>query len=116
MADSLPWILISIVVLLIIVLLLFIVFRKRKKEPTNYYSLFIIGIMWIAIGLATQSYTFAAIGIIFVAMGLSKRKQWKKNREAWAKMSKNKKMLKLIAMVLLLSFFIAMLVVYILRA
>ena len=45
------WAMVLIGVLIAILLAVFLYTRKGKKQKTDYYSLFTIGIIWVAIGI-----------------------------------------------------------------
>jgi formate hydrogenlyase subunit 3/multisubunit Na+/H+ antiporter MnhD subunit len=89
MAGTIPWILISILVLLII-LGIFAVYIKRKyKRPTDYYTLFTIGIVWAVFGLFMRENMFLFwMGIVFMVAGISHKDEWKKNHIPLKKKSK----------------------------
>ena len=84
--SSIPWLIIAVGVLLIIGLIVFfLVVRKQKKRPTDYYNLFVIGIIWTAFGIVLrgQMYFFFILGLVFMGIGLAHKKEWKKNRVRW---------------------------------
>lgn len=78
-----PWLLIATGVLIILLAVLALWARKMKKRPTDYYNLFIMGAIWLPIGLVSQNHTFSVIGLIFVLIGLAHKKDWEKNRVKW---------------------------------
>jgi|GEM_PF-1344677 len=74
-----PWILISVGVLIVIFAILAHQAAKSKKMSTDYYGLFLGGIVWLMFGAAMQSMMFLAGGLIFILVGLSHKSEWKKN-------------------------------------
>ncbi len=46
-----PWILIAIGVLIILLLIVAVFIKKGKKRPTDYYSLFVMGAIWVPFGI-----------------------------------------------------------------
>ena len=65
--------------------------RKRKYEP-DYYTFFIIGLVWLPLGIATGNSTFWILGIVFFIVGLVNKDKWKK-KKAWDKLTKKEKRL-----------------------
>ncbi|MFH1452073.1 MAG: hypothetical protein ABIF88_02790 [archaeon] len=98
MANT-PWILIAIATLIILLGIIFLFtykIRGRKKAPTDYYTFFILGIIWVVIGIPYQNYTLSAMGFIFMIIGATHKKDWKKNHEAnkWENLSKEERKLR----------------------
>jgi len=85
-------------ILVIILLVLAIVFRD-KNHKTDYHAFFIMGIIWLIIGIplmfSSNSSALFILGLIFTAVGLMHHKEWKKNikerKGHWKKMSKKEK-------------------------
>jgi len=96
-----PWTLISILFILILLGILAFLLIRKKRRPIDYYSWFIIGIIWIPIGFAMGNYGLWILGIIFAVIGLANKDKWEKNRRSWNKMDKDEKKLMIIIMVLL---------------
>ena len=93
--DSIPWILISVVILLVLAAFVFLLVRKKKKRPTDYYTLFIIGISWLAIGLPLANYPLFAMGVVLTIVGLIHKDKWKQNHVKWEDLDQEEKRLKL---------------------
>ncbi|MFC1741997.1 hypothetical protein ACFL3V_05670 [Nanoarchaeota archaeon] len=97
-----PIIHIAIALLILIFLAAFIYLKTTMKTepPTDYYSLFIIGIIWLGIGVfmmishGEQTNIFFILGIVFAAVGFSHRKTWKKNLKKWSQLSREEQKLK----------------------
>ena len=83
--DLIIWILIGLLILG--GLLAFFNYRKNKNLRTNYKTMFIIGITWIPLGIATENYTFMVVGIVFMIIGLNKKKSWKENSVKWSELT-----------------------------
>jgi len=85
MGSSLPWIIMAVGVLILILLLIsiFVTNKRKKKYKTDYYNLFIIGIIWFVIGLPLDNSILWVLGLIFMVVGLIHKKDWKKNRRTW---------------------------------
>lgn len=92
------WVILTVGALIIMLLILALVFRD-KNHRTDYHAFFIMGIIWLIIGiplaLSSESPTLFIMGLIFTAVGLIHHKDWKKNikerKNHWNKMSKKEK-------------------------
>jgi len=111
-----PWILIGILVLLILGVMLFILAKQKKKTPTDYYALFMMGIIWFVIGLPTGIFALWGLGLVFMTAGLVNKNKWKKNRTSWKKMSKGQRKLMIALIIAGFIAFIAGIICYILLA
>jgi hypothetical protein len=105
-----PWILIMVLVGLIVVGLLIamlVFYRNKKMPPTDYYTMFILGICWLPlgiIGIATDNPGFNAffiMGLVFMGIGLAHKKEWKKNHRTWKQLSKAEQKMKMWVMIIL---------------
>ena len=90
--DGILWIIVTLVALGVIVglaMILLLVRRGKTKEMTGstYFTFFIMGITYLALGISfsfifsqdTEIFNFFTfMGIIFTAMGLSNIEKWKK--------------------------------------
>jgi uncharacterized membrane protein YfcA len=89
----------SLIVVIILALLVVAIFvRKKYPRPTDYYSFFWIGVMWIIVGIlmmlfADGDYFFLLMGVIFAIIGLANKKKWKKNRVRWKDLKKPEKLI-----------------------
>ena len=50
--------------------------KANDTRQHNYRVLFIVGLTWIPIGLATENTTFWILGTVFMLTGLANRKKW----------------------------------------
>jgi hypothetical protein len=54
--------------------------KKKQKTKTNYYDLFIMGLIFLGAGIplavTTKNWGLLGIGFVFIISGLSKRKEW----------------------------------------
>jgi len=71
-----PLILIAIAV--VIVLLGLFAWRAKGSgsHKPNYRALFVVGISWIPIGLASENNAFWIFGIVFMITGWANRDKW----------------------------------------
>jgi len=87
------WILISVLIIAILVIIALIiallVFKKKKEgemSESNYQVFFILGIVWIPIGIVFMvtinlviGIAFMGLGLSYIAIGLANRDKWGKN-------------------------------------
>ena len=96
-----PWILISIAVLILLLAVVAILIRKKHKTPPDYYNLFLIGMMWVVIGIPLKNHVLWSLGLVFMIAGLVHKKDWKKNRRRWKDMDKDERIIAMIIMIIL---------------
>jgi len=78
------WLLLAIGVL-IAVLAVLARWATKGRQPTDYYSLFLGGVVWLIFGIAMKSTIFLAGAVILLIIGFAHRKEWKKNPQACGK-------------------------------
>ena len=74
--------------------------KNKKRQPMDYYMWFLIGIVWLIIGLpmgiSSNNWGIFAIGLVFTILGLSHKKQWKDcKRPAWDNLTRKQKQIKI---------------------
>lgn len=112
------WPIISIIIGAVLVIFLavaIILQRKNIKRPPDYYNLFMIGLMWVVLGIPFAfdgSYVFIAVGIVFSAIGLANKSKWKENRRTWKDLTPKEKSIKRIVIIFLGAFVLAGLIAY----
>jgi hypothetical protein len=111
-----PILLIIILVLLILGVLALIVARKNNKCLPDYYGMYIMGIIWMVVGipmiLRSENSAFFILGILFAAVGMKHRSEWNRNTRKWKDLSKEEKSLRMIIMIILGVLVLAGLVVF----
>ena len=111
------WLLMSIIIFVAIVVLAIIFVVKQKnsgeKIETDYRTLFIIGITWIPLGIATENPGFCAVGIVFLIVGLTNKDKWKE-QQRWSELPPAKRRIKLIAIIGITVLLLVGLIAYIL--
>ncbi|MCP5093951.1 MAG: hypothetical protein GY943_00200 [Chloroflexi bacterium] len=77
--SNIPIIAIIIVLMLVLFLaFLIIVYRRKGEMPkTDYRLFFILGIIWLPMGIATDNSGLWVIGLVFLITGLANRDKWK---------------------------------------
>ena len=105
--DLMIWILISVAVAIVIlgVLAIFFIRAKEGKHEVDYYSLFIIGLIWIAVGVPLNNSALWIIGIVFFILGVT-------NKDKWKKMNKRQKNILYIAVAMLFLLLVAGIIVF----
>ncbi|MFH1398493.1 MAG: hypothetical protein ABIG95_00075 [Candidatus Woesearchaeota archaeon] len=72
------WVLVSILVLLVILVVVSFVFSRRVDNIPDYYTLFVAGLSWIPLGIASGNSAFWMLGLVLAIVGLANRNKWKK--------------------------------------
>ena len=91
--SATPWIIISIVILLVLLAIIAFLFKNKKKTPTDYYTLYLMGIIWMIIGIPLENYALSAVGLVLAIIGAKNKDKWKKNRKCWKNMDEKEKKL-----------------------
>jgi hypothetical protein len=101
----LTWIVLAIIILIALVLLISVAaMGKSKMPPTDYYMLFIIGIIFTGAGVplmvSSDMPSMLFLGIVFMLIGIFHRKEWEKNHNAnqWKNLTKAQRIQKKIMM------------------
>lgn len=77
-----------IVFAFILVLAGFILLKKSRAK-TDFYIIFILGLVWLVIGLPLRNYILSFFGLYLSGYSFMHRKNWKQNRTVWSKISKS---------------------------
>ena len=87
------WMLIMIGVIIILVGVVFMVFlRKGKNLKPDYYAFFVMGLIWLPLGIPLKNYGLSVMGLIFLIISLVNKDKWKQNRrKSYKNMNKNEK-------------------------
>lgn len=112
--EVIIWVLISVAIAIIILGILAILFIKAKegKHKVDYYSLFIMSIIWLATGILLGNSALWILGIVFLVISLSNKDKWKKNRADWKKITKKQKDILYIATAMLFLLLVAGIIVF----
>jgi len=102
MAD---WLFLSVFILGIIVVLLGVFlwnWKKSNKEfKPDYYTLFIMGMIWFPLGIPLKNYFLSVMGLVFFAVGLANKDKWKENRKNWNDLNDKEKKQRMLIMSIL---------------
>ena len=112
--DPMLWILIAVALVIIVLGILAIFFIKAKegKHKVDYQSLFIMGVIWLAVGILLDNSVLWILGIVFFVIGLANKDKWKKNRTDWKKTTKKQKNILYIATAMLFLLLVAGIIVF----
>jgi len=73
-----------------------LVIKSKKNLKPDYYSLFIIGLIWTPIGIVMENLVLWIMGAIFAIFGLVHKKEWENKSKSLMKGSKKEKRLRMI--------------------
>jgi len=110
--DTIFWIIVAILIIAVILSAIALYVNRKRKVKTDFYGLFVIGILWLVIGVPLNNFAMIVLGAIFFVVGLVNNRHWKENRKNWKKLKK--KHMIMISIIAALSFIllIAGLVIY----
>lgn len=111
------WVILGLLILFGIIAI--IVKRKGKKVPTDYYTLFIVGVTWLPFGILIWYFGnvslgnfFTILGLVYLVMGLVHKKEWKKNHKGWDKLSEKERGFKIWTTIILGIIFLIGIIIY----
>ena len=91
-----------IIILIVLIAVLLVVFmvrsasrNKEEKRVPNYRALFILGVTWLPIGIATDNPGLWGMGAVFMIARAVNKDKWGKETK-WADLSPQAKQIKLI--------------------
>ncbi|MCK5624753.1 hypothetical protein KAI04_02845 [Candidatus Pacearchaeota archaeon] len=105
-------ILILVAIVVLGILAIFFIKAKEGKHKVDYYSLFIMGIIWLVVGILLENSALWILGTLFFAFGLANKDKWKKNKMNWKKITKKQKKIIYIIMVMLFLLVVAGIIVF----
>ncbi|MBT3397602.1 hypothetical protein HOA55_03565 [archaeon] len=120
MINWLIWLILALLILFGVIAILMA--KKGKKRPTDYYNLFVMGVIWLPFGIImiisnlTIGIVFIALGASYMTVGLAHKDKWDKNHKTWNQLGKKERKLKQIILIVLgVLLFIGLLAVYMAR-
>mgnify|MGYP006899816027 CR=1 FL=1 len=111
---QIPWLLISIGILLIIFLVVLILIKRKDKSPPDYYSLFVLGIIWMGAGIPLKNYALSVFGFILMLVGIVHKDKWKQNQRKWKDLDDKSKKFMIVLMIILGILVLAGLIIFLL--
>ena len=112
--DLMIWILVSVAIAIVVLGILAIFFIKAKegKHKVDYYSLFIMGFIWLIAGILLSNSALWILGIVFLVISLANKDKWKKNRTDWKKITKKQKVVLYIATAMLFLLLVSGIIIF----
>jgi phosphoglycerol transferase MdoB-like AlkP superfamily enzyme len=109
--ESFPLVSIGILAVALLLAVAFFIFKRKEKTEPDYYTFFIMGLVWFAIGIPLGNPALSIMGAAFLLIGFLNRGKWKKQKK-WSELSENEKRLKLVLLGLLCFLALAGVAVY----
>lgn len=91
---------IAIGLILLTLLVMMLVIKRKYKLQSDYRSFFIIGIVWLPIGIVMKNYAFIAMGTAFLISGLVNHKKWRQKQQ-WSELPAPVRRMKIVIIVFL---------------
>ena len=89
--EVILWTIVSALIVAIAIGILTIVLVKRKEIPPDYFAIFIMGVLWVVIGVLTQNVGLIFLGVVFGCIGFLNKNKWKENNKSWKHLNKEEK-------------------------
>ena len=99
-------------IFLLLLVVITIIIKRKNKTPTDYYTLFIMGLIWLPCGTSIGNYAVSLVGFMFMLIGLLHRKEWNKNKKEWRELDSGQRKLVIFLITLILLVLISGLVYY----
>jgi len=100
--EEMPWILIMVAVIIALLAVAAVLSTRKSRRPTDYYALFVMGMIWAMFGMfLRENFFFWIMGIVFMAVGLRNKGKWKKNRLRWDNLTKQERRIRIIIIAVL---------------
>ncbi|MFC1682085.1 hypothetical protein ACFL0X_00535 [Nanoarchaeota archaeon] len=104
------WISLAIGILIILLgIVFFLSYKYRgKKHETDYYSFFVMGIVWLPFGIImiamknSIGHIFFILGLVYLAIGLVNKDKWKSRKEILSHLTEKQKQIRYIIFGILL--------------
>jgi len=100
MDSPMFWMIMVLAIIIILFIFWFMAARGKKQQPTDYYALFVIGLVWLAAGIPLKNYPLSAMGGIFTVLGIVNKDKWKE-RKKWNELSAEEQRLKKAIMIIM---------------
>ncbi len=104
-----------IIIALIILAVIAVFFNKSENQEDNkpnYRTLFILGVVWLPIGISTSNHAFTALGVIFMIIGMANKKKWRQEMK-WKDLTIQQKKIKT-GLMIVISLILVISVLYVL--
>jgi LPXTG-motif cell wall-anchored protein len=108
--DNTALVIIGIIILTLLAVVF--IYKKRKGIKPDANAMFIIGISWIPLGIATENHTFTVLGIVFMIIGAQQKHKNKGDEVQYSKLPPAVKRVRVILIVVAAIIFVAGIVMY----
>lgn len=87
------WVMVAIILVIVFLGVVFGIINKfsKKKRPVDYFGIFIMGVIWLIIGVPLENYALLILGAMFTIVGLAHKGLWDQNKIKWKKLNKKEK-------------------------
>ena len=86
-----------------VALIIYAAIKDRKQKP-DYYSFFIMGILWLIIGMPIKNYILSGLGLLFGFVGILNKHRWKEHHKTWEQLNSNERRVKVCLIIGLFTF------------
>lgn len=108
---DIQWILIIVGILILMLVVLAYFYYKRSGCGFDYYSIFIVGMLWVPLGIILKIPALWIIGAIFFLTGLFNKDKWRR-RCMWVDLSGRDKWIKRMIIIVLVVLLAAGVLIY----
>ena len=88
MTEAIVWIILGIIFALLLVFI--IVIRRKGNAQVDYRALFMLGAVFIPVGIATKNFFMWIFGLGLIVISLANYKRWKEQK-TWKQLNKKQK-------------------------
>ena len=111
--DKTTWIIAIILILGFFFAVFSYIISKKKKTHPDYYALYVMGLIWLIVGIPFRNWGLSIIGFLFMLDGVANRSKWKENKKYWKGLNKKSDEVKLITRLAIVLFVvITVLIIY----
>lgn len=114
MVEVQGWLIIAVLISVVILAILAAVLKymSQERRRPDYYSFFVMGFIWLAVGIPLQNNALMILGAIFAVVGLTNVDKWNKSTKAWTKLNKSEKKFRIIILTVLGALIVAAIVLF----
>lgn len=105
------WIILAMIILLLVVFGAIYLLKKENKHEPDYRVFFILGVIWLPLGIATKNNIPLVLGIVFMVLGLVNRDKWKEQPK-WSEMDPARRKFKTIVIIALTVLLVGLIVAF----
>jgi len=113
--DGKLWIMIAVLLIGLVLAIIAFSLPKKKMVPIDYYALFILGIIWLPLGIPLKNPGLTIMGLVFIIISIANKGKWKKNHHSYSQLSKTKQRFIILTSIILGVLILATLVISFLR-